>query len=99
MTGCSSCSESFCAITRPAMSVGPPGGNGRMKRMGFVGYACPELVEVACAYSVGDAANAASATSVQANAGSAFIDFLLTEHRRVVVLRGHRTPKFARAAL
>src|SRR3989304_1842153 len=27
-----------CAITRATMSVPPPGGNGTMKRIGFVGY-------------------------------------------------------------
>src|SRR5258706_15467727 len=29
-----------CAARRPRMSVGPPGGNGTMKRTGFDGYCC-----------------------------------------------------------
>src|SRR5688572_8947300 len=41
ITGCFICSESFWAIARPAMSVGPPGGNGRIRRMALLGYACP----------------------------------------------------------
>src|SRR5688572_14409563 len=40
MTCCPSCSVSFCAIARPRMSLGPPGGNGNMRRTVFVGKFC-----------------------------------------------------------
>src|SRR3954466_11793667 len=33
-------SVSRCAARRPRMSVGPPGGNGMMKRTGLDGYDC-----------------------------------------------------------
>jgi hypothetical protein len=36
-TGLPSASDSFCAITRPVMSVPPPGANGTMKRIGLAG--------------------------------------------------------------
>src|SRR4051812_42023432 len=40
-------SESRIAAKRAIGSVLPPGGYGTMKRIGFVGYACPEPVEAA----------------------------------------------------
>src|SRR5215471_17174965 len=49
------------------MSVGPPGGNGSMRRMVFVGYAC--------ARTAGDDANAANAATAQAKPGDLLIIF------------------------
>jgi hypothetical protein len=37
-TCCPSASPRRVAIARPIVSVPPPGGNGRMKRIGLVGY-------------------------------------------------------------
>src|SRR5688572_12793786 len=39
-TCCPSCSVSFWLTIRARMSGEPPGGEGTMKRIGFVGYAC-----------------------------------------------------------
>src|SRR5690606_1153299 len=62
-TGWCICSDSFCAMARPAMSVGPPGGKGRIRRMAFAGYVCASAAE--------GAVNAASVSAAQASLGIA----------------------------
>src|SRR4051812_30296308 len=49
ITPCPSCRPSGSAITRPTMSVVPPGANGTIRRITLVGYACPNAGAAAMA--------------------------------------------------
>ena len=56
----------------------PPGGNGRIRRIGFVGYAC--------ARTTGEGASTANAARVQASPGNAFINSSVVYRRTFSVI-------------